>query len=171
MVEDDSSASACLSRFTYDGETGLFWRRHAVKSDYPTSEPAGERHGCYVRLTVWLGNGERLRPLAHRVAWLFATGSWPNSIIDHINGNGRDNRFNNLRVVTHSQNSQNKYRARADNNSGLLGVRCTRHPGRWMARINIGGKLKYLGTFGSPEEAHAVYMAAKAAHHIRQILT
>lgn len=169
MVEDDSSASACLSRFTYDCKTGLFWRRHALRADYPTSKPAGELHGRYVRLNIVIGDCERIRPLAHRVAWLFATGSWPNGIIDHINGNGRDNRFDNLRVVTHSQNSQNKYKARADNVSGMLGVSCSKYAGRWVARININGKPKYLGTFGSPEDAHAVYMAEKSANHIQQV--
>ena len=46
----------------------------------------------------------RVKYLAHRLAWLYVTGSWPSQDIDHIDGDPTNNRFANLREVTHQEN-------------------------------------------------------------------
>jgi hypothetical protein len=69
-------------------------------------------------------------------------------IIDHINGNGMDNRLQNLRSVTNSQNMLNPTNATPTNNtSGRRGVYYDKSKSKWIAAIAIRGKVKYLGQF------------------------
>lgn len=74
--------------------------------------------------------------------------------VDHINRNGMDNRRENLRIATSSQNQCNA-KCRADSKTGYKGVQKSRN--RWMARIKINGKRYYLGTFNTPQAAHEAY--------------
>lgn len=120
---------------------------------------AGSRHNRGYRSIEIAGNGY----LAHRVAWLLVHGSWPEDLIDHINGNRADNRLCNLREVSNSLNCQNQRKARRDNTTGLLGVR--RLGAKWQARIMTDGKSTHLGTFPTPELAADAYVKAKRIHH------
>lgn len=82
--------------------------------------------------------------------------------VDHINGDGLDNRRANLRPATHSQNMANKRRY-ANNKSGYKGVYWSGRPGLrrvWAAAIKQGGKARRLGRFEHPEEAARAYDAA-----------
>lgn len=106
--------------------------------------------------------------LAHRLAWLYVYGVWPLETIDHINGNRLDNRIENLRDVTLSQNCQNKHRAKRTSRTGLRGVSVTDKRSKFRAAITVAGKTKNLGSFDSPEKAHEVYMKHKRIHHISQ---
>lgn len=84
--------------------------------------------------------------------------------VDHINGNPLDNRRENLRLATRSQNMANSTR-RSDNTSGYKGVCWDKGMQKWRAGLSVNGKTRYLGCFDSPEQAHAVYLeAAKALH-------
>lgn len=80
--------------------------------------------------------------------------------VDHVNGNGLDNRRCNLRPATRSQNKANS-RRHANNASGFKGVTRRSH-GCWNARIRVDGKLISLGCFPSPELAHYAYIRAAA---------
>ena len=98
---------------------------------------------------------------AHRLVWFVETGDWPAGDIDHVNGSRADNRFENLRVATRSQNNANTKRNR--NATGFRGVARVRRkcgPDRFSAKMRIGGKQAYLGIFDTPEQAHAAYLAA-----------
>ncbi len=75
--------------------------------------------------------------------------------VDHINGNGLDNRKENLRICTASQNTKNK-RLAINNTVGLKGV-TRRQNGKYVAQIRKDYKLETIGTFDSPEEAHEAY--------------
>lgn len=103
---------------------------------------------------------------AHRLAWFFAYGSWPSQQIDHINGVRNDNRIANLRDVSPRTNSQNRKRANANNSNGLLGVsKCTERGG-FIAQIRRpDGRMKHIGRFDTPEQAHAAYLLTKKALH------
>lgn len=101
---------------------------------------------------------------AHRLAWLYQTGSWPEDQIDHANGDPADNRWSNLRQATPSQNTAN-CGIRSDNSTGVKGVsfdRRTRRP--WIARIKVHGRDLYLGSYTSLDEAREVYRAAALFH-------
>lgn len=143
----------------YSEHTGVFtWRVRPCQAVM-----AGTVAGCFD------ANGYRLIKIAkviykaHRLAWLYKTGRWPKHQIDHINGKRSDNRFANLRDVTGSVNKQNLRKAQANNISGFLGV--NKRYGRYNAAITIDGKLRHLGAFDTPEEAHAIYLSKKRQHH------
>jgi len=78
--------------------------------------------------------------------------------IDHINGNGLDNRRKNLRIVTHTQNMMNS-KKRKDVSSKYKGVFLHKNPKDrpWRAYIRVAGKLTNLGYYFSQEKAAAVY--------------
>lgn len=98
---------------------------------------------------------------AHRLAWFYVHGTWPAGEIDHINGDGRDNRIANLRDCSRAQNATNSL-AQKSSKTGLRGVHY--HPGarRYRAQICKNNKIHHLGYFDTPEEAHEAYL--KAAH-------
>lgn len=105
---------------------------------------------------VVVGIGNRLFK-AHRLIWLWVTGSWPTQLIDHVNGIKSDNRFSNLRDVSVAVNLQNSHRPRRNNKSGYLGVFKDATRPRWGAKF----RGQHLGWFSTPELAHDAYSAAK----------
>lgn len=101
---------------------------------------------------------------AHRLAWFYMTGKWPDKIIDHKDGNGLNNRFSNLRDASHSQNQFNR-RKNKGTLAGFKGVSFNKKSQRWKASINFNKKTYYLGYFETPEEASEAYnKKAKELH-------
>ena len=94
---------------------------------------------------------------AHQLAWFYVTGRWGKPIIDHRDGDGTNNRLNNLRPATRSQNGANSRRPR-HNTSGHKGV--SPHRRKWLATIRTNGKKIHLGLFDTPQEAHEAYLKA-----------
>ena len=144
----------------YNPETGVFiWKVKPNKKD-----PIGMVAGCptrgYVRIKV-LGSSNG----AHRLAWLYVHGNWPKDLIDHINGNGLDNRICNLREATNKQNSHNVKGPQINGTSGYLGVWFDKDSNKWAARIQVDGKKKRLGKYKTPELAYEAYIAAKRELH------
>lgn len=88
----------------------------------------------------------------------------PSLFVDHINGNGLDNRLSNLRMVDDFQNAWNSITPK-NNTTGFKGVFRRDLTNRWYSRICIYRKVYNLGTFSSPEEASAVYQKASAELH------
>ena len=84
--------------------------------------------------------------------------------IDHINGNGLDNRKDNLHVVDPRQNSQNTQISKL-NTSGYKGVSWYRQHGKWLAKINDRGRRYFLGYFDSIIEAAETYDKAVCEYH------
>lgn len=84
--------------------------------------------------------------------------------VDHINGDGLDNRRENLRIATSSQNKANtpKYK---NNTSGYKGVTFNKPLGKWTARIQFKKVYYHLGVFDTPEEGHQAYCAAAERLH------
>lgn len=73
--------------------------------------------------------------------------------VDHIDGNGLNNRRENLRLCKHSENAKNQ-RINSRNTSGYTGVvRHSRNEGKWIAKITADGVNYYVGTFDTAEEA------------------
>jgi hypothetical protein len=88
--------------------------------------------------------------MAHRVAWSLHYGREPELFIDHIDGNGLNNRISNLRSVSHIQNMKNQ-KLRETNTSGVCGVSWSngRKNGFWVARIGN----KHIGCYSKFEDA------------------
>lgn len=143
----------------YDPETGVFTWLVSTGRRCKIGDVAGSVDSHGQRVIGVQGRNYK----AHRLAWLYMTGAWPEDQIDHRNGERADNRWANLRDATHSLNQQNQRKARANNRTGLLGVRARQ--GKFEAAIGAGGKQKYLGSFSTPEEAHAAYLKAKRCLH------
>lgn len=101
--------------------------------------------------------------LEHRLVWLIMTGSYPEREIDHINGNRGDNRYENLRAATPSQNQANKS-MRADNTSGVKGVTWDKSRGKWLAAIHVNGTRISLGRHDDLNDAAEAYRAASIKH-------
>lgn len=100
---------------------------------------------------------------AHKLIWIFHTGKHPTYDLDHINNNRADNRIENLREATRSENMQNEKKARSTNKSGFLGV--SKNNGRWRAQIELNYQRTHIGYFDTPEEAYAAYLAKKRELH------
>jgi hypothetical protein len=79
--------------------------------------------------------------------------------VDHINGNGLDNRRSNLRLATHQQNMRNRRRSTL-NTSGYKGVHWDKQANKWHARIEVDDKKRTLGYFDTPEEGYKAYCKA-----------
>lgn len=88
----------------------------------------------------------------------------PESRVDHKSTNKLDNRKENLRLATQSQNMCNT-RKRSDNTSGVKGVCWDASKGRWKAQIKLKGKTYNLGCFDSVPAAEVVVRAARESLH------
>ena len=84
-------------------------------------------------------------------------------MIDHINGNPSDNRISNLRLCDRNINLQNQRKAQKHNKLGVLGV--SKYGNSYRAQIHVGTKVKYIGSFKTPEEAHVAYLECKRELH------
>jgi hypothetical protein len=87
-----------------------------------------------------------------------------NMFVDHINGDGLDNRKSNLRIVTHAENSFNRKRY-ITNTSGHKGVSWLRNSQKWIARISYRNTRKNLGLFNCITAAKIAYEKASIEIH------
>ena len=143
----------------YNKETGKFMWKVRVNSKVPSGANAGTpQNNGYILITI-----QTKKHLAHRLAWFFEYGEFPNGPIDHINGVRTDNRIANLRVVTVSENLQNQRKPQGKN--PYLGVSVVKGTPYWQAHIAANGKQKNLGRFKTPEEARDAYIEAKKVWH------
>jgi hypothetical protein len=141
----------------YDSETGIFrWRPGTTRRSL-----IGLIAGCinnqgYRYISV---DGKRYR--AHRLAWFYVNGRWPEAQLDHLNRRRDDNRIANLRPATQQQNNGN-YGLSRHNTSGFKGVHYFRKCGKWQAVITVANKSVHLGLFPTAEGAHAAYLRKAA---------
>jgi hypothetical protein len=98
--------------------------------------------------------------LLHRLLMGF-----PDSLIDHRDGNPLNNRRSNLREATSQQNQINRHRLNRNNGSGIRGVHLDAQTGRWRAQITVNRKNIQLGRFAELGEAIAARRAAELEHY------
>jgi len=122
----------------YDPDTGIFtWevnKKRARRGDKAGTDRAG-----YIQIKI-----DQIAYKAHRLAWLYMEGYFPENEIDHINRVTDDNRWGNLREVSHQCNMRNK-KIRDDNTSGVTGVFWNKKYTKWEVFIKVDGKQKYFG--------------------------
>jgi hypothetical protein len=145
----------------YDAETGaLTWKVRAGRVSAGAKVCSVDGHG-YLVVRI-----DKVRYLAHRVAWLIANGGWPDKGLDHIDGNRLNNALKNLREATAAENNQNKRAPISSNKSSQsLGVSRNKKSKKWVAYISVSGLRKHLGSFENEASARAAYLAAKADLH------
>lgn len=97
---------------------------------------------------------------AHVIIFAMVTGQWAKNQIDHRDNDGLNNVWLNLREASASQNAVNR---RYKTSTGYRGV--TKKRNRFHAQITVNGIYTYLGSYASPEEAHAVYCAMSEKLH------
>lgn len=114
----------------------------------------------YAHRTIRLSDGKRKTLRMNRVILGLDFGNKLHA--EHENRDTLDNRDENLRVATRSQNQCNRGPQR-NNTSGFKGV--SRNHNNWRADIRKDRELVYLGTFSTPQEAYAVYCAAAKQLH------
>ena len=101
--------------------------------------------------------------LAHRMAFLYVTGRNA-KVIDHIDGDGTNNAWKNLREVDGASANNKNQRLRSDNTSGHVGVIWFKPARKWKARITVKGKHKSLGYFDRIEDAVMARLTAEREH-------
>lgn len=146
------TADKLRALLVYDPDTGHFWRKSTGRrvADLPRSG--------YFAVYV-----DKKRYSAHRLAWLYMTGKWPEAEIDHIDRDKHNNVFANLRECTREQNAYN-LPPLSNNKCGIKGVFRYKH-GSWGAHIRANGRTMYLGSFGTMEQAVFVRREAEAKYH------
>lgn len=154
----DLSLQYIKSLLIYDHNTGIFYRRKSIQSRSMSGQIAGtitrqSSGNKYIKISI-----DKKRYYAHRLAWFYFYGFWPN-IIDHLNGNGLDNRIDNLRNVNVEVNAKNQ-KTRSDNTSGQIGVAKSKR-GRWRAYINVDKKRISLGESPTIDGAISLRKAAE----------
>ncbi len=144
----------------YDPDTGVFTWLVSRSGRYAGANAgSADPKDGYVMVKI-AGRDYR----AHRLAWLYVTGAWPEKNVDHKDAVKINNAWSNLREATDAENTQNRIAPRADNACGFLGVHKASKK-KWRAQISVAGKTMQLGRFNSPEEAHAAYVNAKRTYH------
>lgn len=146
----------------YNPETGvLTWKkRNDLNFDSRlANKPVGKRDGggIYARPQVSIRfDGIKKEIYYARLVWCWVHGQWPDpeKVIDHINGDHMDDRIENLREVTMSDNMRNA-RISKRNLSGVTGVRWKKGNNRWVATITPPNTrdAEWLGSFKNKEDA------------------
>lgn len=144
------------SVLSYDTATGVFTRLNTTFGAVTGSEAGHLESNGYIRITV---DGQPY--LAHRLAFLYMTGSFPASDVDHIDRNRSNNAWANLREVSKRMNQRNMS-PRSGSSSGITGVSYSKTRGLWVSHIKLPTGSKYLGGFGTKgAAAHARLVAER----------
>ena len=118
---------------------------------------AEDKHG-YLRGTIF---GKHIK--AHRVVYAIFYGRWPEDDVDHINGIRCDNRPENLRDVSRSENMKNSA-ARSNTLTGNTGVTFRSDCQKYRAHISVDGRFRHLGYFETEAEACLARTEANKTH-------
>ena len=134
--------------FDYHPDGHLLWRA--------TSKRAGSTHGLYLGITI---KGSKY--YAHRLIWSWHHGDLGVEFdVDHINGNKRDNRIENLQLLSHRANSIKGF-------SSDLPTGVHRNGSGFYAQAYVDGKRCYLGQFSSVSDASDAYRAKVAEKPVK----
>lgn len=141
--------------FNYDKATGIFVRKVSRGNSKAESPAICKTSKGYLRIFI---DGDRYA--THHLAWLYVNGEWPSEQLDHINGIKTDNRIENLRTCTTSENCHNQIGPRRNNTLGIKGVH-QMPSGKFRASASLMGKKVDLGIHLTVDAAAEAYIAFK----------
>jgi len=138
----------------------LYWKNvvHLNQSKL-IGQKAGSIHSTGYRHITFMNKQHK----AHRLIWLYVYGYLPKEI-DHIDGNRQNNKLENLREVTRSQNQYNKIMQK-NTASGIKGVNWHKKSKSWVVRLNVNNQPKHFGYFKDLELAELVAIEARDKFH------
>jgi hypothetical protein len=138
----------------YSPETGVFiwntrplshFKNEAGRNTF-NAQCAGKKAGSLKKSGYWKINFNGKYYSSHRLAYLYMTGYMPLLPIDHINHDGSDNRWCNLRLVTDAENQKNR-KLNKNNTSGFNGVYWRKNEKKWCVIAKINGKKINIGLY------------------------
>lgn len=157
------SQSDLKSVLSYDPDTGIFRWLDRLSIRISINKIAGSNNGNgYIRLRI-----RGVQYHAHRLAFLYMTGSFPPEEVDHVDGDRSNNRWSNLRSVSHRDNCKNQ-RPRKKAILAPVGVHWDRARGKWMSSIRMNGKNKHLGRFDDISDAIEARKAAEQKYSFHE---
>jgi hypothetical protein len=177
MLVEHLTIDLIRSLFRYDAESGiLIWESRP--SNHFANEAAWKRWntryagkvaGCkkYAGKNQWpylITSINNNQFYVHQLIWIYVHGAHPSGFIDHINGDGTDNRISNLREVDAHQNGCNS-KLRKNNTSGVKGVRWVEKDNRWYAQIKVKYKYIHLGCYSNYTDAVKARKEAEIKYH------
>lgn len=142
--------SEAQNMFEYDKASGEMWR---IKKDGSKQLLSKVSSQGYIHTTV------RSKPYGlHRLAFMLEGIDPKGSLVDHIDGDKLNNKRDNLRLVSHTENTRNRALGR-NNNGGVFGVYLKGE--KWIAMIGVDDKLVHLGVFEKRDDAIAARKAGE----------
>ena len=148
-----------IQEISYNPLTGEFTWKKPGRGRRRNGRAGSPHSAGYIMISIRV-DGVPYNILAHRLAWFMSYGVWPESFIDHMNGEKDDNRIVNLREATSVQNGVNRGKyltnTQTDRRTITHGVYVgvdQMKSGRWRAIC----ARKYLGMYDTPEEAALAY--------------
>lgn len=142
---------------SYDPQTGIFTRK--VSRGHRKKGAVAGTLNKYIVIRI-----DNVGYPAQDIAWLLYYGEWPENTVDHRDLDKTNNRINNLREATNSQNNYNRPK-QTNNTSGYKGVYWNKSCNRWQAYVQAEGKRIHLGVFVDPVEAALAYNSAALKLH------
>lgn len=164
--------------FSYDAETGTVYWRVRKWTDFASHndwlkftetrtgkvKPIFNNGYAVVGVPGYNGTGNGKGLTLHRIAWEVQTGEkikpWPHETIDHVNHRRSDNRFCNLRRVTHQENQCNKSLS-SRNTSGFANVSYIKKTDTWKVQLGYKGERVFDCTYKTKQEAVAASIEAR----------
>lgn len=145
------TASRLREVLSYDKETGVFIWRIQRKGAQPGSVAGCVRPDGYISICI-----DYRSYLAHRLAWLYVNGRFPEGHLDHRNGIRSDNTILNLRKATSRQNNVNRK---------SRGYYWDSSRAKLMAMMSINNRTINLGRFSNENDAKNAYISAVIRNH------
>jgi len=151
-TKDDTTYERISELLRYEPESGRFyWRKDRGKASMGDEAGVIDTDTGNAPDYIRIGVDYKLR-LAHRLAYLLMTGYWPPEQIDHLDGDGTNNCWENIRAVSDIGNKRN-YRLQANNSSGFRGIYWNKKACKWHVQIKNNGHAYHRGMFTNLDDA------------------